>query len=294
MRKPHFIITTLPTISVAFLIAASSFVAISSVAAQEPVIDYLTPKGSTPLSAQILIERNPGSVQVFPAHVAEIPNTSHGLISAQIPPSLGLGMKRFGVAILCDPLRESPPVEYWTADQFQLNMLSSDVLTRDILDLEKSIQKARIRSVDLQDRLQALERTLIEELNVGELRETMEEKRTLKRAISEQQKEIARLELLLDQGRQIAAPENINEMRLTLAEHLRQAAQVTAAADRLSRRKTEVARNRLKAKLKLIEELRQEDPELLARKILSLREKRRELEQRLGKTPSRSLQNDQF
>lgn len=292
MRKQHFIPTTPPVIFTAFLFVASYVVATSSVSAQEPVIDYLTPKGSAPLSAQILIEQTAGSVQVFPARVAEIPNTSHSLVSAQVPPSLG--MRRFGVAILCDPLRESPPVEYWTADQFQLNMLSSEVLDRDILDLEKSIQKARIRSVDLQDRLQALERTLIEELDVRELRETMEEKRTLKRSISEQQKEIARLELLLDQGRQIAAPENINEMRLTLAEHLRQAAQVTAAADRLSRRKTEVARNRLKAKLKLIEELRQEDPELLARKILTLREKRRELEQRLGKTPSRSLQNDQF
>lgn len=244
------------------------------------VIDYLPPLGSTPLNSVVLLESATGSVQVYSATLTPISDTARTLIAAGAPARPP--QNSFGVAFLTDPLREAPKVQTWSADAYTINAMSEQVLRQDILDLDQSLQAERIRSVDVQDRAREYERAIIEALALAELREKKEEQRELERSIFEKQREILRLERVIERGRQFDAPENITAMRLELGSHLRETAQVTAAADHLTRRKLDAARGRVRAKLKLIEQLKAEDSEALARELLSLRAKRRELESRLG------------
>jgi hypothetical protein len=260
--------------------------------AQSAVIDYLPPIGSTPLSAYGLIESNIGAVHVYAAERIEIPETSRTLLS--LTPQALTPMPEFGVAFITDPLRESPAVARWSADSYLINAMSTQALSRDILELDAQTEKERITSVDLQDRAREIEESLAFALNLSELRDRLEEKRELERAIAEKQLEIARLEQLIEIGRQVPAPSEADQMRAALSVHLRETAQVTATADHLTRRRLEAAQNRVKAKIRLIEQLKVAQPDQLARELMTLRGKRRELEVRLGKAPTAQDEANQF
>lgn len=279
-----------------FLVSVATVLMLANPAkarAQVAYIDHLTVEDSQPISAKVILEMGTGSVQILEAQVTELPNTSRSLISAQTSSKGSSRAPSGGVAFVTSPLRESPEIEFWNPELILFNQISENSLQRDTLDLDQSIQKIRIKSVELQDLISAQETELIRKLEIPALRDVMEEQRELRRSIDEQQREIARLETVIEDGRNLPTPENINSMRIELSEHLREAAKVTSVADRLTRRKLEAARLRLKEKLNMIEELKKQDPAALAREILKLRKERRELENRLGITSKDSAQ-DQF
>lgn len=109
----------------------------------------------------------------------------------------------------------------------------------------------------------------------------------------EKDTEVERIDRLIDNARELPDPDNINTLRSNLAQNLQAAAKVTALADRLDRRSRDAAVLKFKKKLQLVEEMKTADTKALAKEVLELRKKRRELENRLGKT-SRDTMNRDF
>jgi len=98
------------------------------------------------------------------------------------------------------------------------------------------------------------------------------------RRVSEQ----TRLRELINLGRKLPDPEGIDLLRQKLSGELRDTAQATALADRLKVRKKQAAKETLQEKLNLVKEMSKYNREEIAREILALRARRKELEKRIG------------
>lgn len=94
-----------------------------------------------------------------------------------------------------------------------------------------------------------------------------------------------RLQALIERGRKQSEPTEADERRQDLSDNLRDAARVTAMADRLRTQRKESAKATFQRKLALVREMSRYNPEELAREILKLRTKRKNLEANRGSEP---------
>lgn len=144
-------------------------------------------------------------------------------------------------------------------------------LERERADHERVIGFAEIRLREL--RVQAMQLA-----GVDELIQIQTELNRLQTADEHRQVEEERLKQLVKLGRSLKDPEKIDQLRQSLSENLRDTAQATALAERLKSRKKQTAQENFQEKLALIKEMSKYSREELAREILTLRSKRRELE----------------
>lgn len=99
------------------------------------------------------------------------------------------------------------------------------------------------------------------------------------------EQEKRRLETLVKRAQELPDPVDINTRRKALSLDLKEAAKVTAMADRLNRRRKEAATGSLNDKLAMIKEAESVDIEALGQEVVRLREKRKQLEARFGVAP---------
>ena len=184
-------------------------------------------------------------------------------------------------------------IRLWTKEDLKENSLSPEAIQRAVFAIEKKLKKERILTAETRENLTLLRNRAAQIAQVDEIISLKIKAEALQRENESQAIEIARLKNLIDIGRNLEEPEEANEYQKELALHLKEAAQVTAVADRLNRRKREAALQNFTTKVNLVKEMDSVQPEALAQEILRLRKKRRELENRMGITPTDSY-SDEF
>ena len=275
--------------------------------AQEPalgsrvgVVDAIVGEDFSPTTAFVLQEVGPAQVRQYPAEVtpvAEKGKTKVALpltaVGAPVPLETVTEQFHFTFFLADDEARfRSTPVQRWTAEELRMNSLSSNALERDIRDLDDEIKDKRVEAVEIQDQRATMFRKASQITNIEAILNLQRERSSLERSLVERRAEIERLESLIERGRQLEDPPLVDQMRKELSLHLKEAAKVTAMADRLNRRQKESAVQTFNQKLRMVKDMEREDPESLAREVLRLRRKRRELESRLGSSASEDEEAD--
>ena len=155
-------------------------------------------------------------------------------------------------------------------------------LKRDIAAFEES-EKALEQSLkDLQKELQALRRRASQVAGVDEIIDLKVELTRLKGFGEQTEAEQERLKRLIEFGRKRKETASIDERRSELTVQLQDTAQRTAMASRLTARKRENARLTVEKKIALVQEMSSYNAEQIARDVLELRQRNRELERQLG------------
>lgn len=175
-------------------------------------------------------------------------------------------------------------IKKWSEEDLKNSSVSLAQLSLGISELDEELKKKRVQSIDSQGKLAELRNKAYEIAQVNDIIKLKLELEHLGREKDRLATEAERLKALIEIGREQEDPQGVDEYRQQLALHLKEAAQVTALADRLNRRKREAALQNFKTKLKLVKEMDATNPQTLAQEILRLRKKRRELENRLGIT----------
>lgn len=174
------------------------------------------------------------------------------------------------------------PIRRWSKIEVDEYSKSTSELEKTIVDVHKETA-AKVKQIKLRDvKLKQLRERVAQVAGVDGIVELKMELAKL-RAFDSKDNEIqGSLVKLVEVGRQMADPENAKLWRKSLAEDLRGAAEVTAMADRLAKRRRQAALKAFKSQSQLIKAMKDYDPQMLARKLLKLRKKRRELEGRLN------------
>ena len=94
--------------------------------------------------------------------------------------------------------------------------------------------------------------------------------------------ELDRLREMVKRGRFSPEPESADQLRMQLSQQLRDAARVTADADRMGMSQRESATANYRRKIELVKQAEGVNAEELAQDVLVLRKRRRELEARLN------------
>lgn len=238
-----------------------------------------------PQKAFLLQEQSSGEVIQYPAQVSLAPSEvgSEFIVGAQIFNEKVHSGGHFAF-FLIDQNGSffSAPIIYWSRDALEKNYLSPLELRA---EAEESKQRADKLELELEVRsrdLVALKQRVVEVAGVSGIVDLQTELEELKSRNQEMILEQQRLKELVLLGRKEPDPQDSKLWRRDLSAQLREAAQATAMADRLNRRRREAAMSSLKDKLRLIKETRQYDPKELASEVLELRKKRRNLETRLN------------
>lgn len=248
--------------------------------AEDGFIDQRVRASFPPFSAFLFSSSNVGSVQSSSAVVF----SREGAIGEYI---VGAQFARFKEpsSLLTFFLRgkdasfAATPVRKLTSDEVQLT--PKEEFDAEALQADQQRQQIERESLSYGTQLQDLRSRAMRIAGVDELIQLQTELNRYQTAEDQRQSEEVRLQELLRVGRQVADPADVDPLRQKLSESLRDTAQVTAHADRLKNRKKEAAKEEFQEKLALIKEMGRYSREELAREILMLRAKRKQLEARL-------------
>jgi len=146
------------------------------------------------------------------------------------------------------------------------------------LTTEQERQATEKDIMSLSYKLRELRALAMKSAGVDDLVQIQTELNRYQSAGVQRQNEGERLKELLAIGRKESESLNLDPLRQKLSEDLRDTAQVTALADRLKTRKKQTAKEGFQEKLSLVKEMSRYSREDLAKEILALRAKRKELE----------------
>jgi len=260
------------------------------------VIDHLIQSESPPESAYILIENKLNKIQKIPAQTELLgKNNRRGtyILGAPLPIvenksthfAIFSNDKEFG--------QQAIPVKNWSSTRLIANTPSKADLKTEINGAKKGVallikDRSRVERLlnPLQDKATKIghvDEIIDLELQLASLKQSLKDKDLL----------IKELESLTKRGRSLKDPENLNLTRSVLSEHLKKAAKITSTADRLERRKRQIATRTFKRKLKAIQEMEYSSTENMAREVLRLRKVRKDLEEQLNIAPL-GLENPDF
>lgn len=151
--------------------------------------------------------------------------------------------------------------------------------------LEEKIVKEQAAMAQLGLELKILRVKASQVAGVSDIVNVREELSSISSGGERMAQEKRRLESLVSRAQELPDPEDINIRRKALSLDLKEAAKVTAMADRLNRRRKEAAAGSLSDKLAMIKEAESVDIEALGQEVVRLREKRKQLEARFGVAP---------
>ncbi len=177
------------------------------------------------------------------------------------------------------------PVTGWTLEKIRKNShpLSSLQQTVELLDRELRVKNAELQT--LNDDLRKVRLAASDIAGVDDIIDLKMKLAGFQGMGEDSMAEAERLKSLIESGRELPEPPEIDYQRQELFEQLAQAAQVTSMADRLQSRRKETAKARLQDQLALIKETQSANPEALARVALELRLRRKNLERQLQVAP---------
>ena len=244
-----------------------------------------------PVEAFILLESSDGEVRQYPAEaVLRAPAVSAGdktrlFVGAAIPLSAvpdGTATHYYTFFLIGEGAKfAATGMQKWQRDQSEPELNSISALES---RLNQDLSEIRMMEIEAKEVSEGLDELRSEASRVAAVDEIVDLKMQI--AIfdtggDDYKEERDRLADLVSLGRRMKDPDNINEQLKMLSEQLSQTAQATAMADQLNNRRKEAAKSSLARKLNLIREMKNVDEAALARNVLSLRESRRQLENRL-------------
>jgi sulfur relay (sulfurtransferase) DsrC/TusE family protein len=252
------------------------------------IIDHEIESSTPPSISFIVLESSLGEVRQYSAASSEIENDPNNL------------QRRFSLGGIIPIAPDKTKLNYcffWADSQSNFNsseiaslttnelkdsLKSTEKLENELAELKNTIQEKRLNLVTLKDEFQALFNTSPNSLLIKEIQKLKQEKKLVSNEIERLKNYTENLERLLEKGRAGEESPNIETLHKNLSSHLKEAAQVTAVAERLSARRKQSAKIALEQKIKAVKEMQNEDPRLLAKEIIALRKKRNELENKLG------------
>ncbi|MCC6954245.1 MAG: hypothetical protein IT290_09020 [Deltaproteobacteria bacterium] len=256
--------------------------------AKEIVLEQLVSSAFVPQSVFVFRQGDGLPLKKLPAHFVD-QGTGEGtdrkfLLGA--PLNLVIGepgrvnytffLKGSDAKFAATPVRDITKAELLEGSQ------SPDELKKEIEQFEASEEKIRLSLKDVQQELQALRRRASQVAGVDEIIDLKVELTRLKGFGEQTEAEQERLKRLIDLGRKRKDSAGIDERRSELTTQLQDTAQRTAMASRLTARKREAARLTVERKIALVQEMSAYNPEQIAREVLELRNRNRELEKQLG------------
>ncbi len=291
----------------------------SSASAQSPsdkisaagvqIVDQLVSVAFDPIGAYLLVERGIGAVARIraeyipyyaPARLDNEPGDKAGLtpqfkpneprkvvVGAAVPLEVvSQGEGRFHSSFfLTGPkaVFAATPVRRSTMRDLEAGDMTVQAMSREIEKIEEDYSSRKTELQGIEDRLSSLRSKASAIAGVDEIVDLKMELDKLKGYGQEKAVETDRLKQLIDTGRKQKDSFDLDPLKSELTVHLRDVAGKTANADRLEQRKQDSARTSLNQKMELVRQMEGEDAELLAREMVKLRAKRKELEARLGK-----------
>jgi hypothetical protein len=184
-------------------------------------------------------------------------------------------------------------VDEWTSSKLLANTPDKSELTKVIGETENDI-KLKIGERDIvESQLDPLKEEISKVGMVDDINNIQLQLAAMEDLIQSSQQLSNELDELLERGRSLVDPSDIDQTRKTMSEHLTEAAKITSVADRLNRRREEAALQNFKRKLTAVKEMKQVNMEDLAKEVLRLRRIRRKLESQLNLNPT-DFDNDQF
>ncbi len=267
------------------------------------IIDQVIAVPFQPTRAFLLVEESLGQVRRLPAQV----------ISGNRPEALLLGKDRYlaGAAISRTLLNQLPerlgfvffligadsvvattPVRYIDKESIVENSKRVELLEDRLQSFQAKLHLEEQKLQMLEHEMRPLREEAAKIAGVDDIIDLKMELTRLKGFGEENVVEIERLKTLLELGRTMSDPPDIYQRKQKLSEHLREAAKATAMADRLNERRRAAAVSSLEKKIAMVRETKNYDREALAKQVLFLRAKRKQLEARLDIAPNQV--EDQF
>ena len=278
----------------------------ASVALSQPQIDSSIPAGLCfvaesieltfkPTKSRVYIETGFRDVQAYPAEtfvVEERANRCDVVSGAVVDWNrFDMNGKSFSVAFVFEDDAgnfSSFPVKSVSNDDCLKKTVGTDSsrgqgedLRQQVQSSEQSILLLERRGKDLRDKV-----SLIAE--VDKIIQVRSEIAAAKARVSDLSIDKQRLQRLIAQSKTMPELEDVDILRRELSMHLQEAAKATATADRLNKRKKDVAMHEIQNNVALIKETNIDNPQDLARTALELRAERKRLEMRLGARPTES------
>lgn len=273
------------------------------VGTQLGIIDQVVTLAFEPYSMLVLQETAPGVVEQYRAAAVQLDRSrdddSSGrrfIIGAPVPLSAASRAARRNFTFFLagrDSSFAATEVKTWDAPTLRENSPTAAEMQQQIQDLHAELKVYRVKALSLEERLNQLRSEASAIANINAIIELKSRIAALQASESEKEEQSRRLQVLIERGRALLDLEEVDALRHELSLHLKEAAKVTAAADRLNRRKNEAAMQSFMQKLNIVKEMERTDAKELAQEVLELRRKRREYENRLGITSS-DAGSDQF
>lgn len=243
----------------------------------------------------LLQEIRPGEIRQYPAEsmYAERESISSSkmrvFLAAQVPvPPEAEGaylMPTFHVTFLMQGERDSfaaMPIKKWTLEKLRSNSQSAQVLSERNNRSKHQLEEEQAKLQEREEKLTLLHGRASQIAGIDEIIDLKMELARLRGFGEEAVAERAQLQDLIEVGRKLKDPLDIDERRHELLIQLAETARVTALADRLNRRRRTAALANIQKKLAFIKETKDVDLEVLAKRASTLRLKRKQLERMLN------------
>lgn len=184
------------------------------------------------------------------------------------------------------------PIQTWDAGRLRENSKGATALEMQIANAKTELAALEAEKEEVKKTVATLKSEASSIAGVDAIVELQMQYDSLIGVEEEKDTEVERITRLINHARELPEPANVDSLRSNLAQNLQAAAKVTALADRLERRSKDAAVQKFKKKVKLVREMENADTRALAQEVLELRKRRRELENRLGKTSQDSMDRD--
>ena len=268
------------------------------------LIDQIVSVGFEPVTLFVLQQTAEGEIRQYRAAAlplpasGNIPSSEHELLLAApvLITEKNLRDPSFHFTFFMaskDAAFAATVVKKWTLEELRQNSLQPSQMREEIEQLDQRLKILRVEVLNLDEKLADLRSRASQIAPIDEIIDLQMNLEGIDRTKKKKDEEILRIHELVESGRKLQDPENVDTLRQELALHLAEAAKVTALADRLDRRRQDAALQTFMNKVNLVKEMQSANPEALAQEVLRLRKKRRELEARVG-VGSNDATNDDF
>jgi hypothetical protein len=241
------------------------------------IVDEVVSLGFVPRHGFLLVEKQLGEVQQRAIEVLPYQD-GQALVGSVVDCSKNESNRIVFFLRGDRELFAATPVRSYSSQAMKANASSLAELQEKILllDREQSGVNESLAQVEL-----TLKKLRNEASSITGVSDIVELKKRLSQVVGYEEKgeaEQGRLRRLIESGKSVEEPAQIDQRRQALSLQLQQVAQLTASAEKISARTQSLGKTSLEKKLNLIKETAQYDAELLAKQLLDLRSRRVELE----------------
>ena len=176
--------------------------------------------------------------------------------------------------------------KYWSLNDLKQNSQTILSYSKNSKKLEHRIDTKVLELSALDRELQELRERASKLIDVDALVAAKMELEILRHQLEEKRNVVNRLLSVVEIARELPETPELYSLQRELQTQLKDAAKVSALADRLNTRRRQAAVASFKSKVALVRKMREYEPEALAKRVLELRNRRAKLERQLGIAPA--------